>query len=73
MGSKTRSLSYILLKPCVHSRGHSFASIFMQFHQNICLDNTSIKFEYGSCQIKKVKFHQIFVCTLNATVLLQVL
>ena len=27
-------------------------SIFMKGHHNICLDDTSTKFEYGSCQVK---------------------
>ena len=34
VGSKTRSLGQILEKLCVHSRGHSFDSEFMNFYQN---------------------------------------
>ena len=34
VGSKTRSLCQILEKPCVHSRGHSFDSKFMNLYQN---------------------------------------
>ena len=32
---KSRSLGQILEKPCVHSRGHSFDSTFINFYQNI--------------------------------------
>ena len=32
--------------------GHSFASIFMKLHQNVCLDDVLVRFEYGSCRIK---------------------
>ena len=46
VGSKTRSLGQISLRPCSPSRGHSFASIFMKLYQNVCLDNA--KFEHGS-------------------------
>ena len=35
--SKTRSLGQILGKPCEHSRGHNFSSIFMKLCQNVCL------------------------------------
>ena len=52
VGSKTRSLSQSALKPCSPFRGHSFASIFTKLNQNDSLDETSVKFEYGSCQIK---------------------
>ena len=31
VGSKTRSLGQILVKPCVHSRGHSFDLKFMNY------------------------------------------
>ena len=34
VGLKTRSLGQILEKLCVHSRGHSFGSIFMKLYQN---------------------------------------
>ena len=50
--SKNRSLGQISLKPYSHSRGHSFASIFMKLHQNVCLDDVLVKLEYGSCRIK---------------------
>ena len=45
--SKTRSLGQISNKPCVHSRGHSFASFFVNLHQKVCLDNVLVKFENG--------------------------
>ena len=35
VGSKTRSLGQFLEKPCVHSRGHSFDSKFMNLYQNV--------------------------------------
>ena len=50
--SKNRSLGQISLKPCSPSRGHSFALILMKLYQNVCLDDISIRFEYGSCQVK---------------------
>ena len=33
--SKTRSLSQILEKPCVHSRGHSFDSKVIKLCKNV--------------------------------------
>ena len=39
MVSITRPLGPISLKPCVHSRCYSFASVFMNLYQNICLVN----------------------------------
>ena len=47
VGSKTRSVGQIMEKPCEHSRGHSFGQIFIKLAQNDCLDNISVKFEYG--------------------------
>ena len=52
VGSKTRSLGQISLKPCSLFRGHSFASIFMKLHQNVCFVDILIKIEYGSCRNK---------------------
>ena len=54
VGSKTSSLGQISLKPFSPSRGHNFASIFKKLHQNVCLDNILVKFEYGSLGDKKV-------------------
>ena len=45
---KTVSLSQILEKPCVCSRGHIFSSIIMKLCQNVCLDKSSNEFENGS-------------------------
>ena len=42
----------IIEKPCEHSRGHSFGPIIIKLAQNDCLDNISVKFEYGSCRVK---------------------
>ena len=50
--SKTRSLGQISLKPYSPSRGHSFASVFMELYKNVCLDDILVKFEYGSCRVK---------------------
>ena len=52
VGLKTSSLNQILFKRCLHSTGYRFASIFMLLHQNIYLDDISVKFEYRSCQVK---------------------
>ena len=62
VGSKSRSLGQIIENPFVHNTGLIFqwifmklsdkVSIFMKLHQNICLDDISMKFEYGSCQVK---------------------
>ena len=46
-GSKTRSVSQIMEKPCEHSRDHSFGRIIIKHAQNDHLDNVSVKFEYG--------------------------
>ena len=51
-GSKTGSLGQILVKRCVHSRGHSFDSKFMKLYQNANDHNIKVKFETGSCWIK---------------------
>ena len=52
VGSKTRSVGQIIEKPCEHSRGHSFGPVIIKLAQNDYLDNISVKFEYGSCQVK---------------------
>ena len=50
IGLKTRSLSQILEKLCVRSRGHIFSQILIKLGQNVCLDKISDEFENGSCQ-----------------------
>ena len=45
--SKTRSLSQILEKLCVCSRGHIISPIPMKLGQNICLDKISDEFKIG--------------------------
>ena len=52
IGSKTRSVGQIMGKPCEHYRGHIFGLIFIKLAQNDCLDNISVKFEYGLCRVK---------------------
>ena len=47
VGSKTRSVGQIMEKPCEHSSGHIFGTIFIKLAQNDHLDNISVKFEYG--------------------------
>ena len=49
--SKIRSVGQIIEKP-ENTRGHSFGPIIIKLAQNECLDNFSVKFEYGSCRIK---------------------
>ena len=44
MGSKSRSLGQILVKSCLHSRGHNIDAIFLKLAQNVCLDNISGQF-----------------------------
>ena len=48
VGSKSRSLSQILEKRCVRSRGLIFCPIIMKLDQHVCLDEISRKFENGS-------------------------
>ena len=45
VGSKTRSPSQILEKPCVGSRGHIFSPIIMKLGQNACLNKILDEFE----------------------------
>ena len=54
-GSKTKSLSQILVKPCVCSRGHTFSLIIMKLGHNVklCRDEISEEFENGSYQVIK--------------------
>ena len=39
LGSKTRSLGQIKVKPYLHSRVHIFEAIIMNLAQNVCLDD----------------------------------
>ena len=72
VGPKTRSVGHID-KPCEHFRDHSLCPIFIKLAQNNHLDNISVKFKYGSCQVKKlgqkVNSQKNLVNTLEATVL----
>jgi hypothetical protein len=47
VGSKSRSLGQITLKPCEHTRDYIFYPIFMNLCQNDCIDEISDKFESG--------------------------
>ena len=51
-GSNAKSLSQILEKPCVRSKGHIFSPILLKLDQNICLDEILDEFDKGSCQVK---------------------
>ena len=51
VGSKTRSLGWILEKPCVPSKGHIFSLIIMKHDQNVCLE-ISDEFENWSCRVR---------------------
>ena len=50
--SKTRSVGQIIEKPSEHNAGHIIHPVIMKICQNVCLDETSVKFQYGSCCIK---------------------
>ena len=52
VGSKTRSLGQMLEKPFVGSRGHIFSPKLLLVGQNVCLDDTSDRFENGSLGLK---------------------
>ena len=45
--------------PCGHSRGHISYSIHLKFGQNVCLDEISDKFEFGSPGSKTRSIGQI--------------
>ena len=47
VGSKSRSLGQILVKPCLHSTGHIFDPILYKLSQNACLDDVLTPIEYG--------------------------
>ena len=74
VGTKTRSVGQIIKNPCENSRGHSFGPNIIKFAQNDHLDNISVMFKNGSCQVKTRSVGQIIVNLLNtleATVLVQ--
>ena len=52
VGSKTRSISEILEKPCVRYRGHIFSLIIMELSQNCCFDEILHELKNGSCWVK---------------------
>ena len=54
VGSKTRSLSQMLDKPCVRSRGHIFSLIIMKLNKKVCLDEILDEFENGSRLVKNL-------------------
>ena len=55
VGSKARSLSQILEKPSVRSRGHNFSPIIMKLGRNVCLDEIldELEFENGLYGVTK--------------------
>ena len=52
VGSKSRLLSQIIEKPCVHSRGHSFDPTFMKLCQKDDPHEIKVKFKTGTCWVK---------------------
>ena len=52
VGSKTRSVGQMIEKPCEPDASHIMYPIIMKICLNVCLDQTSVKFEYGSCCLK---------------------
>ena len=52
VGSKGRTLGFILEKPCVCTRSHIFSPIIMKLGQDVCLDEISDKLESGQCWVK---------------------
>ena len=59
VGSKTRSLTQTLEKPCVCSRDQIFGLILMKLIQSFCLDETLYIFENGSYWVKTRSLGQI--------------
>ena len=51
-GSKTRSVSQISEKPCVHSRCNIFSLILMKPRQKVYLNEIPYEFENMLCQVK---------------------
>ena len=52
-GLKTRSVGQILeKKTCVHSRWHSFESVFIKLCQNVYLYEIYVRLKTGSCRVK---------------------
>ena len=56
MGSKSRSLGQILVKACLHCRGHIFGPISFRSALNVCLDDISVKCDHGWDWVKKFSF-----------------
>ena len=52
MESKLRSVGQIKEKCCLHSRGHIYDPIIMNFGQNVCLDDVYVEFDTGSRGVK---------------------
>ena len=59
VGSKTRSLGKILVKPSVRSRGHIFSPIIMKLGQIVCIDETSDNLKMGHVESKTRSLGQI--------------
>ena len=70
------SLDQISVKPFSLTRGYSYTLIFIKLFNIVCLDDMSVKFDYGSCHTKTTSLGQISLkpCTLSleATVLASV-
>ena len=56
---KTRSLSQIIEKPCINSRGHRFDPKFVKLCQTVSPYKLYVKFETGPCWSKTRSLGQI--------------
>ena len=59
VGSKTRSLGQMLVKPCAHSRGLIFSLMIMKLGQNFCLAKISESLKMGHFDSKTRSLGQI--------------
>ena len=59
VGLKSRSLGQICLKPCSPSKGLSFASILINFYQNVSLDDILVRLNLVNVWLKTRSHGQI--------------
>ena len=69
------SVDQISVKPISLTRGYSYTLIFTKLFHIVCLDDMSVKFDYGLCHTITTSLGQISLkpCSLSleATVLLE--
>ena len=58
VGSKTRSLGQIKVKPCVHSRSHIFSPIFIKLTQIVYHDKIFTPIENGRGRVQIIRSNQ---------------